>query len=108
MIYGSNSVMISNNVTTTINKKPVIVRNTLLDGSAHIQIIGSPITEISFSTVVDLSGKEAFEAAFSTGDTIQINTDNAVYSGLITDLVHKSRMSNVYELSGTLVVEAVV
>lgn len=108
MIYDSSENLISDNVKTTINKKPFLVRNTLLDGSTHVQIIGSPETEVQFSTVLNLTGKEAIELAYSTGDSISIETDGASYSGILTELVHNSRVPGLYELSGTMAVEAVV
>jgi len=108
MIYDSSAALIADNVKTTINKKPILIRNTLLDGSTHVQIIGSPETEIQFSTVLDITGKEAIELAYSTGDSISIETDDVSYSGILTGIVHTSRIAGMFELSGTLVVEAVV
>jgi len=61
------------------------VTNQLLDGSWHVQTIGSPATRVKVSLVTDWQGMETLNVLESTGGLVQVVTEDPAndWTGII-------------------------
>ena len=83
---------------------------TLLDGSDHVQILGSQITRISIELAVDVEGRDLIDAADATGDLLTLNDEQGdTYNGRILERGEWVKMlKGYYQSTLTLSTEAVV
>jgi len=85
------------------------ITNKLLDGSLHIQIIGSASNTLNIDLFVDAAGKQTIDAAEASGTTVSIYNETGDYNGIIVDKKDWIKPAEgLFETSIILSIEAVV
>lgn len=89
---------------------PRKIVNTLLDGSEHVQIIGTEVTRLAIELAVDLMGREMIDALDASGGLVAVEDEEGnEYSGRILEKGDWSKMRRgYYQTTLTLSIEAVV
>lgn len=85
------------------------ITNKLLDGSLHIQILGSASTTLNIDLFVDAGGRQTIDAAEASGAIVSIYNETGDYTGIIVDKKDWIKPAEgLYETTLTLSIEAVV
>jgi len=94
-IYDKNSVLLTEIVSSATYKPDVIeIVNRTLDGSYHIQTIGSAGGKVDVIAYFDHVNKLLLDTIKSTGDTIRVIFDGRYYVGLIEGELSWNRLGN--------------
>lgn len=94
-IYDKNDVLLTEIVSSATAKPDVIeIVNRTLDGSYHIQTIGSNGTKVDVIAYMDHANKLLLDAIKSTGNTIKVVFDGRYYVGLIEGELTWNRLAN--------------
>jgi len=83
---------------------------TLLDGTEHVQIIGTAVTRLLIEVAVDLSGRDTIDALDASGGLVTVeDEEGSEYSGRILEKGDWTKMlRGYYQTTLTLSIEAVV
>lgn len=85
-LYDIDDNLITDLVNTAIlNPEVIHIKNKLLDGSNHIQTIGTPSKSIDVICYVYEDGKSKLDTKYANGEPIKLVKDNKWYKGLITE-----------------------
>lgn len=85
-IYNLDGELVTDLVNTAILNPDIIkVKNRLLDGTYHVQNIGSVTTVIDVICYVDKIGKDKIDNHYTTDTPIKLVKEDRFYKGLISD-----------------------
>ncbi len=88
---------------------PRKIISTLLDGSDHVQILGTGPTRVHAELLADITGRNLIDTLDASGGLVTLNDeDGQVYTGRILDKAEWSKMiKGRFQTSITISVEAV-
>ena len=61
------------------------VISTLLDGSDHVQIIGSGVTRLALEVYVDIEGRDIIDNMDAAGALVTVEDEGDIYNGRILE-----------------------
>lgn len=96
IINTSTSEVVASIAKITKQIYPNVIRNTLLDGSDHIQIIGTPATRLEVEVTVTAAERELIIGAYSNGTSLTFEDNEASYTGLIYDIEPWVKLTHEY------------
>ena len=106
-LYTTDDVLITDRVTSVIPDCEIQeVENTLLDGSLHIQTIGSPARVCDIALVVtSVAAKNNIDTYKSLKTPVKVTADGIYYTGIIRGSPKWERLApGIYKTSLTLIV----
>jgi len=106
----SGSTLITRYLRVVPQNIPRKIVTTLLDGSDHVQIIGTEVTRLAIDIAVDLTGRGLVDALDASGGLVTVEDEEGTeYSGRILEKGDWSKMiRGRYQTTLTVSVEAVV
>ena len=94
-IYDKNNTLITEIVASAVSKPDVVeIVNRTLDGSYHVQTIGTKGTKLDVTAYFTKSNKLVMDSIKANGDTIKVTYDGAWYTGLIEGELSWERLVN--------------
>lgn len=81
------------NLSPIINESN-IVKNKLLDGSQHIQVIGEPTEYITLDVLADYDQTRRINIGKGTGEILRLNVYNETYEGAILEDIYWERFGD--------------
>ena len=104
----SSSATISSNVMLILPSYDAIkVTNRLLDGSFHVQTIGTPARICRVTFITDEAGKDLLDVAEGINEPLTASTSAKYYTGTVKEAPEWDRLApDVYKTTITLLVSA--
>lgn len=85
-LYDIEDNLISDLINTAILEPEIIkIKNKLLDGTYHIQSIGSALTIIGITCYVKKTNKEKIDDLYINDEPVKLTKEGKYYIGLISD-----------------------
>ena len=98
-LYDYNNSVITERVTSVIPGYDTLKSvNRLLDGSWHVQTVGTGARQVIVRLICSLAAKNIIDAAESTGAPVKVTADGKHYKGPIREAPNWNKQSvNIYE-----------
>lgn len=79
-----------------IQYEPIHIKNELLDGTFHVQTIGTPLKFLTFEIIASHNQAEAINLAESRGEPLKLIIDDVYYEGMLEERPEWERLTLFY------------